>query len=100
MRPRGRVVVSGAISQYNAETAPPGPRNLFLIVMKGITIYGFRANDYPEETPVFLQTVGRYVAEGRLKAFETTVEGIEHASHAFMDMLRGHNIGKMLVKLA
>lgn len=100
MRQRGRVAVSGAISQYNAETAPPGPRNLFLIVMKGITIHGFRANDYPDETPIFLRTVGRYVADGTLKTFETIVDGIEQAPQAFIDMLRGQNIGKMLVKLA
>jgi len=100
MRLHGRVVVSGAVSQYNTDTSAPGPRNLFLIVVKGITIYGFRANDYPDETPVFEATVRRYLAEGTLKTFETFVDGIERAPQGFLDMLHGGNIGKMIVRLA
>ena len=99
MRLHGRVVVSGAISQYNTDTSAPGPGNLFLIVVKGITIYGFRANDYPDETRAFEQTVGRYLAEGKLKTFETTVQGLERAPQGFLDMLHGENMGKMVVRL-
>jgi len=100
MRLHGRVVVSGAVSQYNTETSAPGPRNLFLIVVKGITIHGFRANDYPEETRVFEETVSRYLVEGKLKTFETIVQGVERAPQGFLDMLHGGNIGKMIVQLA
>jgi NADPH-dependent curcumin reductase CurA len=100
MRLHGRVAVCGAVSVYNSQTAPPGPRNLFLIVVKGITIYGFRVNDFPEERDVFVKTVTRYLAEGKLTAPETIVEGIEYAPGAFIDMLRGGNIGKLLIKLA
>jgi NADPH-dependent curcumin reductase CurA len=100
MRLHGRVVVSGAISQYNTDTIAPGPRNLFLIVVKGITIFGFRANDFPQETRPFEETVGRYLAEGKLKTFETIVEGVERAPQAFLDMLHGGNIGKMIVRVA
>jgi NADPH-dependent curcumin reductase CurA len=100
MRLHGRIVVSGSISQYNTETTAPGPRNLFLIVVKGITIYGFRANDYPEDSAAFDETVRRYLADGRLKTFETFVDGIERAPQGFLDMLRGESVGKMIVNLA
>jgi NADPH-dependent curcumin reductase CurA len=100
MRLHGRVVVSGSISQYNTDTSAPGPRNLFLIVVKGITIYGFRANDYPEETRPFEENVRRYLDEGTLKTFETFVDGIEAAPQGFLDMLHGGNVGKMIVRLA
>jgi hypothetical protein len=53
-----------------------------------------------DRRPAFLKEVGGYLAEGKIKARETVVEGIEQAPQAMISLLRGGNIGKMVVKLA
>jgi NADPH-dependent curcumin reductase CurA len=99
MRVRGRIVACGAIARYNEETPPPGPRNLALMIGKRLTMRGFLVFDWASETPRFVQEVGAYVRDGRLRAKETVVHGIENAPQAFIDMLSGKNVGKMIVSL-
>ena len=100
MRPHGRISVCGAISTYNDERPSPGPRNLFQIVAKRLTIRGFMVTDSLDQMPRFLAEVTPLVAAGKLISKETVIEGIDRAPEAFIDMLRGRNVGKMLVKLA
>ncbi len=99
MRKHGRIVACGAISRYNDETPPLGPRNLSLIIGKRLTIRGFIVSDSLGQMPAFHTEVSGYLAEGRLRAKETVVEGLARAPRAFIDLLRGENIGKMIVKL-
>lgn len=100
MRVNGRIIACGAISRYNADTPPPGPRNLFLVVTKRLTMRGFIVSDWASRTAEFLAEVTPYVADGRLVARETIVEGLERAPQAFIGLLTGGNIGKMVVKLS
>ncbi len=99
MRPRGRIIACGSISRYNDETPAPGPRNLTMITGKRLTMKGFIVMDWFERMPDFLKEVGGHFAEGRLKMKETVIEGIENAPQAFIDLLRGGNVGKMVVKI-
>jgi NADPH-dependent curcumin reductase CurA len=101
LRTHGRVAMCGAISAYNATEPPPGPRNMSLCVGKRLTLRGFIVRDHAERTPEFRRDVGAWLQAGRIKAPETIVDGgIEQAPQAFIDLLRGANIGKMLVRLA
>jgi NADPH-dependent curcumin reductase CurA len=100
LNPFGRVALCGAISQYNAEQAAPGPRNLSLAVGKRLTLRGFIVSDHADRMPDFLAEAGGWLREGRLRVDETVVDGIENAPEAFLGMLRGANLGKMLVRLA
>jgi NADPH-dependent curcumin reductase CurA len=99
IRPHGRVIACGAISRYNDETPPPGPRNLMHIVSKRLTIRGFIVLDHLARMREFKDQVLPLLVDGRLKAKETVVAGLDQAPRAFLDMLRGANIGKMVVKL-
>jgi NADPH-dependent curcumin reductase CurA len=99
LRLHGRVAMCGAISQYNATEPPPGPRNLALAIGKRLTLRGFIAGDHFDRMGDFLREVGPWVADGRIKAPETVLEGLENAPAALMGLLRGQNTGKMLVKL-
>jgi NADPH-dependent curcumin reductase CurA len=100
LRLRGRIVACGSISGYNAESPVPGPRNLFLMVTKRLTMRGFIVLDWFSEMPAFVNEMRPHLAEGRLRVKETVVEGIERAPEAFIGLLRGANVGKMVVKLA
>jgi NADPH-dependent curcumin reductase CurA len=99
LRPHGRIALCGAISRYNASTPPAGPTNLALMIGKRLTMTGFIVSDWASHTEEFLQEAGGYLATGKLKLKETVVEGIENAPRAFIDMLAGGNVGKMLVKI-
>jgi NADPH-dependent curcumin reductase CurA len=99
LRKRGRVVACGSISRYNDVEAAPGPRNMFMVVPKRLRIQGYIISDHYERFPEFLERAREWVREGRLRYRETVVEGIENAPKAFLGLLRGENIGKMLVKV-
>ena len=99
MRVHGRIVACGAISRYNDAEPSPGPRNVALIIGKRLTIKGFIVTDSLDQLPAFLKEVTGYLAAGKLRMQETVVEGLERTPQAFIDLLRGENIGKMIVKL-
>jgi NADPH-dependent curcumin reductase CurA len=99
LKPYGRVALCGSISQYNA-TVPAGPRNLGLAVGKRLTLRGFIVSDHVARLPAFLDEVGGWLRDGRVRLTETVVDGIERAPEAFIGMLRGENLGKMVVRLA
>ncbi|WP_181188238.1 NADP-dependent oxidoreductase [Actinopolyspora mortivallis] len=95
----GRIAMCGAISQYNEVDAQPGPRGMFQMVSKRLTARGFIVLDHFDLYPRFLDQVGPWVRDGRIRYEETVVHGIEQAPEAFLGMMRGENTGKMLVDL-
>jgi NADPH-dependent curcumin reductase CurA len=95
----GRIAACGAIADYNAETPPPGPRNLMMVVSKRLTLRGFIVSDHGDAASEFYQRVGGWVADGSLQWRETVVEGLDNAVDAFLGLHRGDNTGKMLVRL-
>ena len=100
MRRGGRIAVCGAVSGYNATEPQPGPTNLSLLVGKRITMRGFIVGDHAAREGEFRDEVGGLITAGRLKLAETVVEGgLEAAPQAFIDMLRGRYLGKVVVKL-
>jgi NADPH-dependent curcumin reductase CurA len=89
----------GAIANYNATEPPPGPANLGLVVTKRLTLRGFIIIDHADRQPAMIADVGAWLRDGKLTHAETVVDGLDHAPGAFIDLLRGANTGKMLVRL-
>jgi NADPH-dependent curcumin reductase CurA len=100
MREHGRIVACGAIARYNDEQPMPGPRNMFLFVTRRLTMRGFIVLDWAHEMKNFLAEVAPLFTAGTIVAKETVVSGLEQAPQAFLDLLRGGNVGKMIVRLA
>ena len=100
LRLRGRIIACGGISGYNEETPKPGPSNLFNITTKRLMMKGLIVGDWLDRQRAFEKEVGGLYQEGKLKSFETVVDGIEHAPDAFISLFNGGNVGKMVVKLA
>ncbi|MGC5388421.1 NADP-dependent oxidoreductase [Micromonospora chalcea] len=99
MNVHGRAAICGMIAQYNATEPPPAPRNLALVIGKRLTLRGFLVSDHGHLREQFVQEVAGWLREGRLSYDETIVDGIEQAPEAFLGLLRGENLGKMLVRL-
>jgi NADPH-dependent curcumin reductase CurA len=97
LRPFGRVVACGSISRYNDVEPSPGPRNTFMVVTKRLRIQGYIISDHGDRFGEFVRQATGWVRDGRLRSRETIVEGIENAPRAFLGLLRGENVGKMLV---
>ena len=100
LRLHGRASICGSISNYNAVSPPPGPRNMSLLVANRLTLRGFLVGDHADLRPEFLDTVPGWIAAGDLVVRETVREGLENAVPAFLDLLRGGNTGKMIVRLS
>jgi hypothetical protein len=100
LKPFGRVVLCGMISQYNEMEPQPGPRNMFTTIQKRLTLKGFIVSDHLDMQPQFLRDMGEWIGQGRLHWQETVEEGIENAPKALMALFTGENLGKMLVRLA
>ena len=97
-RTYGRAALCGAISQYNSTQPPLGPRNLALAVTKRLTLRGYIIFDHMDRFRDFMSEVGPWLADGRIRTRETVVDGIENAPRAFIGLLHGDNVGKMLVR--
>ncbi|MFE3450833.1 NADP-dependent oxidoreductase [Nonomuraea sp. NPDC059194] len=99
LRPGGRIAMVGAISSYNATEPVPGPSNLFELAAKDATLRGMLINSYFHLFPEWIGKAAGWLADGSLRTEVTVAEGIERAPEAFLDMMRGGNVGKMLVRL-
>jgi NADPH-dependent curcumin reductase CurA len=99
MRNGGRAALCGAIAGYNATERVPGPDNMMNIISRGLTLQGFTLGNYTHVFPEFAAKMGPWLASGDVVHDETVVEGIENSVDAFLQLMRGGNVGKMLVKV-
>jgi len=99
MNVNGRIAACGMISQYNNTEPVPGPNNLSAIVRQRLTIRGFIVSDHFARHDAFVTDMTGWLRDGKVKSPDTIVEGIENAPQAMIGLLRGENLGKMLVRL-
>ena len=95
----GRIVMCGAISQYNLTLPPAGPSNLSLVISKRLILRGFIVSDHNDMQESFVAEATSWLRHGKLSFNETVREGLEAAPDAFIEMLEGANMGKMLVRV-
>ena len=72
---------------------------MHMIVTKRLRMQGFIIFDHNDRYPDFVRDAAGWIADGSLKHRETIVDGIERAPQAFIGLLEGENVGKMLVRL-
>ena len=97
---RARVVISGAISSYNASERPTGPRNYMNLLARRARMEGFVVFDYLTRTDEALAELVPWVMEGKIRYREDVREGLENAPEALLDLFSGANTGKLIVKVA
>ncbi|HYH98908.1 NADP-dependent oxidoreductase [Hyalangium sp.] len=98
---RGRVVLSGVVSEYGV---PPeqrsGLKNTGHFITHRLRMEGFVVFDYAERFTEARAALGRWIQEGKLRYREHVVEGLEAAPAAFAGLFRGENFGRMLVRVS
>lgn len=99
LRTGGRVALCGMMSQFGGDRRTVDINHLIQAVLKRLTLCGFIVRDHDDLRPEFEQRVAGWLAEGRITARETIVDGLDNAAGALLSLLDGGNVGKMLVRL-
>ena len=94
-----RVVVCGAISQYNATDGVKGPANYLSLLVNRARMQGMVVFDYAARYGEAAREMGAWLADGRLKSREDIVEGFDTFPDALLRLFRGENTGKLLLKV-
>jgi NADPH-dependent curcumin reductase CurA len=94
-----RIVLCGAISNYNADE-PRGPRNYMNLLVRRSRMEGFVVFDYFARTDEAMAELVPMLADGTLQHREDIRDGLERAPEALVDLYTGANTGKLLVKIA
>jgi NADPH-dependent curcumin reductase CurA len=100
LRVRGRIALCGMISTMEDTSSAPGVHHLIQAVLKRLTIRGFIVRDHEDLRPEFEKQVSGWLRTGELVSRQTVIDGLENAVGAFIGLLSGANVGKMLVRLS
>jgi NADPH-dependent curcumin reductase CurA len=92
-----RIALCGLIASY--EGAPTPLDNVGRLLITRSKIEGFIVSDHMALWPQALGELAGHVAAGRIRYRETIAQGLESAPAALIDVLKGRNFGKQLVKL-
>ena len=96
-----RVVICGAISQYNATTAASGPKNYLALLSRRASMQGMLVFDYRDRFAEAAPFLAAWIAEGKLKSVEHIVEGgVAAFPEALLLLFNGGNVGKLLLRIA
>jgi NADPH-dependent curcumin reductase len=95
-----RVVICGAISQYNATSAMQGPSNYMSLLVNHASMTGFVVSDYGAQYAQGARQMGEWLAAGKLKSREDVAEGLETFPETLLRLFSGENTGKLVLKLA
>ncbi|MER8188449.1 NADP-dependent oxidoreductase [Kitasatospora sp. NPDC094015] len=95
-----RVVICGAISQYNNETAVQGPSNYLTLLVRRARMEGFVVFDHAPRFAEAARELAGWISDGRIKVKEHLVRGGVDDFPATLQMLfRGENTGKLVLEL-
>lgn len=100
LRRGARVVICGAVSQYNASGRAPGPSNYLSLLVERASMTGFVVFDYVSRYQEAIAEMAGWVVEGRLRSVEDTVPGdIELFPNMLARLFAGQNTGKLVLEL-
>ncbi|MGX5219223.1 NADP-dependent oxidoreductase [Pseudomonas sp. S9] len=97
--PKARIVICGAISQYNNKEAVKGPANYLSLLVNRARMEGFVVMDYASQFADAAKEMGGWMASGKLKSKEDIVEGLETFPETLLKLFSGENFGKLVLKV-
>ena len=96
----GRVVLCGAISQYNTTFGIKGPSNYLSLLINSGRMEGFIVFNYASRYGEAAREMAGWMAAGKLKSKEDIVEGFQTFPDTLLKLFRGENLGKLILKVA
>jgi hypothetical protein len=97
---RARIVICGAISQYNNTTAVKGPSNYLSLLVNRASMTGMLVFDYVDRYGEAAREMAGWMAAGKLKSREDIVEGFQTFPDTLLKLFKGENTGKLVLKVA
>jgi len=94
-----RIVICGAISQYNVTGPQKGPSNYMALLVNRASMRGFLVGDYAARSDEATQALAGWLADGALKSREHIVEGLEGFPETMNKLFNGEHLGKLLIKV-
>ena len=97
---RARIIICGAISQYNNTGPVVGPANYLSLLVNRAKMQGIVVFDYAQRYGVAVAEMAGYLKDGRLKSREDVVDGLDAFPEALLGLFRGENFGKLVLKIS
>ncbi len=97
---RARIVICGAISQYNNTGPIAGPSNYLSLLSNRATMKGTLVLDYVDCYPQAGAEMAGWMVTGKLKSREDIVEGLATFPETLLKLFNGENSGKLMLKVA
>lgn len=95
-----RIIICGAISQYNNTTAVQGPKNYLSLLVNRARMEGIVVFDYADRYPQAVAEMAAYLKTGQMKSKEDVVKGLENFPEALNTLFSGGNFGKLVLEVA
>jgi NADPH-dependent curcumin reductase CurA len=95
-----RIVICGAISQYNNTTPVKGPSNYMMLLVARARMQGMVVFDYADRYGVAIKDIAQWMKEGKFISKEDVVPGIENFPATMNKLFSGENFGKLVLKVA
>jgi NADPH-dependent curcumin reductase CurA len=97
---KARIIICGAISQYNNTTPVQGPKNYLSLLVHRARMEGIVVFDYAERFPIAVKELAGYLKDGRMKSKEDIVTGIDTFPETLLKLFNGENFGKLVLQVA
>ncbi len=97
---KARVIICGAISQYNNTTPVKGPANYLSLLVNRARMEGIVVFDYAPRFPQAVAELSKYLKDGRMKSREDVVVGLDTFPETLLKLFNGENFGKLVLQVA
>jgi NADPH-dependent curcumin reductase len=97
---KARIIICGAISQYNNTTAVQGPKNYLSLLVNRARMEGIVVFDYADRYHLAITEMALYLKDGRMKSKEDVVVGLNTFPETLLKLFNGENFGKLVLEVA
>jgi NADPH-dependent curcumin reductase CurA len=97
---KARIIICGAISQYNNTTAVQGPKNYLSLLVNRARMEGIVVFDYADRYHLAVAEMAGYLKDGRMKSKEDVVVGLQTFPETLLKLFNGENFGKLVLQVA